>query len=494
MSAKIQPALARETIRAVLPEDTSLHGAAPEPRFVHLPPSHTKALDPDAQVVVGMRGAGKSFWWAALQDERLRRLIAVRSHTLQAVERAKIYVGFGETPAPNRYPGRDTLRGLLNDEYEPRLVWRTVVLHALSHGDARVVGTGSDWASRVAYVQAHPEAAERFLYDLDLRLDHEGRYALVLFDALDRSAPDWPTMHLLIRGLLENALDLRPYRRLRLKCFLRSDQLDERSVADFPDASKMFATRVELSWPHRELYAMLFQYLGNAEDGAFRQEIEKHFGYSWDKADDEHEGIFLPPKPLLRDEGAQKEVFHAITGPWMGRDRRRGFPYTWVPGHLADAHGRTSPRSFLAALRAAAEDTDDRYPDHDYALHYESIKRGVQHASRIRRSELREDYPWVDALLEPLEGMVVPIAFDEIESVWRERSVISKLKRGSLGGEHLPPAHLEEGGAGLRRDLEDLGIFLRMRDGRVNIPDVFRVAYGLGRRGGVRPLGSTGAR
>ena len=185
---------------------------------------------------------------------------------------------------------------------------------------------------------------------------------------------------------------------------------------------------------------MLFQYLGNAEDGAFRREVEGCFGHRWDEV----ESIFLPPAALVRDEEKQRVVFHAITGPWMVRDRRRGFPYTWVPGHLANAHGRTRPRSFLAALRAAAEDADDRYPDHDYALHYKSIKRGVQHASRIRRSELREGYPWVDALLEPLSGKVVPVAFDEIESVWRERGVISKLKRGSLGGEHLPPTHLEE--------------------------------------------------
>jgi len=489
VSTQVRLLSARDALIAALPEDTSYHGAAPDPRFVHLPASHTKALDPNMQVVVGMRGAGKSFWWAALQDKRLRRLIAGRSDTLQAVERAEIYVGFGEEPDPNSYPGRDTLGVLLNSGYAPRLVWRTVILHALSHGhgDARVVGAGTDWASRVAYVAAHPEAAERFLYDLDLRLDHEGRYALVLFDALDRSAPDWPTMHRLIRGLLENALDLRPYRRLRLKAFLRSDQLDKRRVADFPDASKVLSVRVELSWLHRELYAMLFQYLGNAEDDAFRREVEEHFGHRWDEV----EGIFLPPAALVRDEEKQRVVFHAITGPWMGRDRRRGFPYTWVPGHLADAHGRTSPRSFLAALRAAAEDTYSRYPDHSFALHYESIKRGVQHASEIRRRELQEDYPWVDALLEPLSGMVVPVAFDEIGRVWCEQGVISKLKSDDFGREHLPPAHLEEDAAGLRRDLEDLGIFLRMRDGRVNIPDVFRVAYRLGRKGGVRPLGRT---
>jgi len=487
MSEKVALTSARETMLAVLPSSTSSYGEAPEPRFVHLPPSHTKALDPNVQVVVGMRGAGKSFWWAALQQESLRRLIAGRSQALRAVERAVVYVGFGEDPEPDLYPGRDTLAGLLNDGYEPYFIWRTVVLHALSSGrDANVVGESPDWASRVAYVKTHPEATERFLYELDHQLDAKNRYALVLFDALDRSAHDWKEMHSLIRGLLENALELRPYKRLRLKCFLRSDQLDERSVANFPDASKVISEQVELSWPRRELYAMLFQYLGNAEDGAFRKEIEERFGHRWDNIE-----VFLPPKPLLRDEEEQREVFHAIAGPWMGRDRRRGFPYTWVPGHLADAHGRTSPRSFLAALRKAAEDTRDRYPEHSYALHYESIKRGVQHASTIRRRELREDYPWVDVLLEPLKGMVVPIAFEEIAAVWGRQNVLDKLQRDDSSGGRLPPARLKDSAEGLRQDLEDLGIFLRMKDGRVNIPDVFRVAYGLGRRGGVRPLGRT---
>jgi len=46
----------------ILPEDMSSHGSAPDPRFVYLPPAHVKALRPDAMVVVGMRGAGKSFW------------------------------------------------------------------------------------------------------------------------------------------------------------------------------------------------------------------------------------------------------------------------------------------------------------------------------------------------------------------------------------------------------------------------------------------------
>ena len=52
----------------------------------------------------------------------------------------------------------------------------------------------------------------------------------------------------------------------------------------------------------------------------------------------------------------------------------------------------------------------------------------------------------------------------------------------------LPPRHLDDGTEGVRRDLESLGVFQPLYDGRLNIPSVFRVGYGLGLRGGVKPV------
>ncbi len=39
-------------------------------------------------------------------------------------------------------------------------------------------------------------------------------------------------------------------------------------VLAFPDASKVVGTRVDLTWPRLELYGLLWQYMGNADDGA----------------------------------------------------------------------------------------------------------------------------------------------------------------------------------------------------------------------------------
>ena len=122
-------------------------------------------------------------------------------------------------------------------------------------------------------------------------------------------------------------------------------------------------------------------------------------------------------------------------------------------------------------------------------MHYESIKRGVQEASRVRVRELREDYPWVDRLLDPLSGIVVPCEFNTIEQAWMAEGVIGRLS-DEIGEEEvkLPPRNVDRGPSGIREDLESLGIFRRLKDGRVDVPDVYRVGYGLGRKGGVTPV------
>lgn len=492
---------AREALKQALPPETSLHGGTPDPRFVHLPSSHVKALHPDAMLVVGMRGAGKTFWWAALQNPRHRRLLEKLAPRAILSESVEVTAGFGERPNPDAYPSRDVLGTLLEGGTDPRQIWRTVVAYHLA-GDAHPVRAANLWQKRVRYVVENQEDVDRLLTESDNTFQTSDSWRLIVFDALDRSATDWKQMHALIRGLLQTALDLRPYRRLRLKCFLRTDQLVENAVADFPDASKVLASRVDLGWPAHELYGLLWQHLGNAPQKAgsdFRDETERLVGIAWTslslaKDGAEESRVWRPPSVLVNDQEKQRSIFHAITGPWMGRDRRRGFPYTWIPSHLADAQGRASPRSFVAALREAVGDSEQRYPQHEWPLHYESIKRGVQDASRIRVQELQEDYPWVQTIMEPLRGIVVPCGFEEVEASWKNAGVIEGLRKKVEKEEvRLPPEHIDQGPKGVRLDLEALGIFLGLRDGRVNVPDVFRVDYGLGRRGGVPPIGRGGS-
>lgn len=487
------PEPVRELMLTALPSELSLDGKPPSFRYVYLPASHVKALHPAASVVAGMRGAGKSFWWAALQEPQIRALVAQLDPRAEVLEESLIAVGFGERPNIERYPSRDVLEKLLRLEgVTSRLIWRTVVAHNLPPAQNPVAHL-SNWEERVHWVRDNPEAVDRLLEAADTELARTNKWFLILFDALDRSASTWRDIRLLTRGLLETTLDFRVYRRLRVKCFMRIDQLEDKHVVDFPDASKVTGSPVELTWPVADLYGLFWQYLANSSDpwvDEFREIAQAQFGVEWLTTELSADQVWRMSPDSVHNQERQRHLVHAIAGPWMGGDRRRGFPYTWIPGHLADAHGRVSPRSFLAALREAAEDTNSRYPGHSYALHYESIKRGVQRASDIRVRELEKDYAWVDRLMQPLRGLTVPCRFEEIRSRWVEADVFRRVtEKLEPRGEFVPPPDLPDAEPDeLRLRLEQLGIFLRMGDGRVNIPDVFRVGYGLGRKGGVRPL------
>ncbi len=261
----------------------------------------------------------------------------------------------------------------------------------------------------------------------DTELDDRGCYSIVLFDGLDRSSARRNLVVDLVRGLLLHALDMRCYRRLRAKVFLRSDQATEPTIGDFSDSSKVISSSVQLTWLRRDLFGMLWQFLGNWGSGGklLRKKLADGAWPSFAMGEDT---IYVVPLSVTREDEVLRERFHAIiTGPWMGTNPRRGFPFTWIPNHLGDAHQLVSPRSFVEALRAAARDTATNFPDHSHPLHYKSIKRGVQHASKIRVRELVEDYPWIQAVVGSLEGTVVPCGFDKVSERWETNDILSHL-------------------------------------------------------------------
>jgi hypothetical protein len=428
--------------------------------------------------VIGARGVGKSFWTAALQAQDLRHALG---KAVKELERTDVHVGFGVAPDIDAFPDMETFTQLIASGFQPFEIWKGVVIRWLSKLKPAVVPIAS-WSQTVQWVRDNPEPLARLVQDTNSELSNNNRFGLILFDALDRTSNDWGMMDGIVRDLLRVVLWLKSYPRLHAKVFLREDQSD-RTITDFPDASKLLATKAELTWASHDLHGLLWQTLCNAPgvDGAnLRSLYEKVTGGS-----PQFDQVWFVADEIKRDGPKQRDLFSALAGPWMGRDRRRGVPYIWSVSHLADGRGRTSPRSFLAAIHQAAEDSLDNYVSHELPLHFESIKRGVQKASQIRVSEMAEDYPWVPKVMGPLSGLTVPCHFEAIEERW-----LSHLPLGfsGLSDQRLPPQHAERGWSGVRSDLERLGIFETMKDGRVNLPDLYRVGFGLGRRGGVKPV------
>jgi len=469
----------RDAIVEALPISTSNYGDIPSQRNMYIPPAHSKALRLECNLVIGARGVGKSFWTAALSDTSLR---ASLTSEVRELEQTDVHIGFGFYSNLDSYPDKSTFSQLMASGHSPYDIWISVVIRWLCIGDESSVPKGT-WNKTVDWVKNNPEQIARLTQQADQNFNNSGRFGMIVFDALDRSSDDWMQMDNIVRDLLRVVLWLKSFRSLHAKVFLREDQAS-RTITNFPDASKLLATKAILSWELNDLHGLLWHILCNAEasTGEVLRGVFKSVRESKPRLRD---GVFYISGEVKRDSLAQRALFQALAGPWMGSGPKRGIPYIWSVSHLADGHGRTSPRSFLAAIRQAAEHSREKYPLHPYPLHYESIKSGVQRASEIRVNEMAEDYPWVPEVMLPLKGLTVPCEFLLISGLWNQNATTDLLRNSAR---ELPPQHADRGWDGVRKDLERIGIFETMKDGRVNLPDLYRVGFGLGRRGGVKPV------
>ncbi|ANB78119.1 hypothetical protein AYM40_37775 (plasmid) [Paraburkholderia phytofirmans OLGA172] len=470
-------------------EETSQESLTPPPRnTLYMPSGHAKALSVNSSIVVGLRGTGKSYWTAVLNSPEHRAFVA-RAGRLPELQRTEVAVGFALDPSSQDFPSVETLARLNKRGIDASDVWHTIVLvHAIKTTNRPSLKNG-DWTDAIIWFSENRDAALVMLAECDREIAASGRYLMILFDALDRIGRGWTEVRHYLRSLLKFCLECRSRRAIRLKIFLRPDMEEDEDVWNFVDSSKLRANKVELVWKPSDLFALVVLHLANDSScgSEFRSEITKKVKVEW-PYEEEEESYQLPRALTLEQPG--RAVVEGITGEWVGTSAKRGYVYTWVPTHLADAKGRLSPRSFLLAFRAAAEWTDEHEPDATNALHFKGIQQGVAKASEIRVAEIAEDYPWVKPLLEAARGLTVPCQILELTGMWKKTKM--DQFRAAIG-EKLPPRRygtdpLRKGTVGaLIEDLVELAILYRTEDDRLNMPDIFRVGFGIRRMGGVRP-------
>jgi hypothetical protein len=368
------------------------------------------------------------------------------------------------------------LTSLLSRQIEPEAIWTAVLLRAVAPTLRRSLPKSLkevvEWASE------DPERAEQFLRDADQAFGRSNRKFLIVFDALDRLAKNWDQIRPLSQGILQLALNMFGFANMRAKVFLRTDQERDEALFDFTDASKLKAMTVPLSWHSVELYGLLFSTLSRDEKSkaAFRRLVREAAG--------------SPTDADMDDEDTQRAIFNLIAGEFMGADRRRGRTYTWVIDHLADAFHETTPRSFLIALRKAAQ---TRINPKVTPIDHLGIREGVQAASTVRVDQLGEDYPWIKTVLDDLEGLEVPCPPDAFVKRWRSQGTVTRVNQVARRSSRPGPIGLE-GTLGhsaaeevLLDALKSIGVVEERSGDRINMPDLFRVAAKIKRRGGVRP-------
>ncbi|MEW2548605.1 hypothetical protein AB0910_23020 [Streptomyces sp. NPDC047002] len=452
----------------------------PDLRRLFTPSSHRLALDPDVTVVRGARGTGKTYWAKALTDPELRE-VAARSYMMPRLRRVEVTTGFttgGGSDTP--YPSKRRIARLLREVTGPAVYecfWYAVVMVALGVPE---IASIPDWADRVRWAGENEDAYEDALHRADREARDSGETRVLLFDALEHLHGDRTTADRLVSALFQVALELRlTTGALRAKIFVRPDMYDS-APKRFADASKLGANAADLEWSRENLYGLLFHRLGNGPS----PEAEK-FRAQYGAWRPEGEGRFIAPVDVIADEKCQEKVFVSMAGPYMGTDRRKGHTFTWVPNHLQDGKGRVSPRTWLLALRSAAALTTERYAGHPHPLHYEALRESLHEASRVRVEELTEDIAWAAAAIERLEGGQVPMEPSYVRQCWEEGGLAEALHRmREDDGESSGPRDAGDPLA-LIEELVDLGVLTRRTSGALDLPDVYRLAFNIGRKGGV---------
>lgn len=478
---------------------TDAHGIeAPQKEQLYAPAAHAAALDPRSVLVHGSRGTGKSFWSGVLADARLRAE-AAKAYPRLGLENIEVEFGFTGLPAPIGLD-RDLVDDCVPDgatDRDARAFWWATVLRALEQTTAGP----APGVRELLPVAADAAQRQERLASGGMRLMERERRLVIVYDALDAVATTWPRRTLLTESLLEVVWALRAYPAVRPKVFLRPDQLEDEGLR-FVELPKMRAGAVRLCWDETDLYALLFARLalGSAAD-AFAAVLDA----VGEPRPTSSEILTRQWRPALggglargrrANDSVQRRLMTVLAGDYMAEGpngHKKGKTYDWPPKHLADAFGEVTPRSFIALMIGAAKygpTPEGRVVTPD------GIQHGLRMASKMRVDQLHLEFPWIKAVLAPLAGLLLPANEEVIFKAWRDTTTVETIRRDATRERYLPPFRSENevGELDLFVALQGIGVMNRRADGRLDMPDLFRVAARLLKRGGTAPVQASVAR
>jgi len=469
---------------ASLPSDHDAAGSLrPTVDEVFTPEQHANALDPNTPIVVGARGAGKSFWAGVLEDEDTRE-VAAQAYPSLGLDRLIVkpgYTGFDSedavTPAIIKSRVPDGKEEEIGTDF-----WSAVIMRVAQ--SALKPQKPLEMISSVMRKFSDPEVFSLEIKKIDKALEKENKVLLVTFDALDTLSRDWKRSSLLIDALFEVIWSLRARKCIRAKLFIRPEQLDDDSLR-FVELPKLRSGRVELEWSQTELYGLLFWRLS----GALKDDKTNSFGHLIERAEVQKSSPATRNRRswnLIHDAASQKKVMTLFAGPYMGKNAKQGGTYDWPYKHLADAKGNVTPRSFIKLFVGAAQ-YNGTPPQ--LLISPEGIREGLRQASRVRVDQLVIEYQWIKRALVPLAGLIVPCHLEIIYQRWSESKTVETIMQASKDQAKgflppYPPKSKGDPNELLANAMERIGVFSYRADGRIDMPDLFRVAAKMLKKGG----------
>ena len=465
-----------------LPTDHDADGEhRPAVGDVFAPEQHASALAPSTLIVVGARGAGKSFWAGVLGQSDTREL-AAEVYPRLGLDRVTVVFGYNGFDTGTAVTRRTAEARTQDGGHDAALTFWQAVLLRSSLG---AINDAEAEESIATFIDKYkdPEEFEARLRYVDRVLDTDNKTCLVLFDALDTLSREWAQLTKLTDALFEACWMLRARRRIRAKVFIRPDQLNDERLK-FVELPKLRSGRVDLDWSRNDLYGLLFTRLAEAEQEVHGSDFEtlcREAGYPVPKTNAKR----IREWELAWSQDAQMRVFDRLAGRYMGKSATKGATYPWTYKHLADGRDVVTPRSFLKLFVEAARHMPSAP---NQALTAEGIRQGLREASKTRVEQLALEYPWIKRALAPLAGLKVPCQSVEIHEAWVESNTVAVITRAAKSEGFLPP-YQKSSASGAEEHLEAamarIGVLSYRSDGRADMPDLFRIAARMLKLGGV---------
>ena len=457
----------------------------PTPRFL-------VALDPDILLVLGERGTGKTALFTVLGQQGMA---AFANLGLKRVLRA---YAVDAASIPNLIIDK-----VLHAASPARLqaFWLGRLVHTLrgelgASAAVAAIASAPTEDARLSAVEAHLEGAFAALDAYDRELGARDLLASVCYDRLDVMMPTYRGAVSPVGALLAFWFaQRRRWRHLRPKVFLRIDLFDA-ALAAFPDGAKFFAGhQTELVWSRLDAWRMWVKRMANHH--VHGERVRRWMStVSPELRFEAHEvlghlpvaglqmALFVDSASVDRrapDERRIAPLIYDLVGRYLGANARKGDSFTWIPSHVEDANGRLLPRPFLHVLRLAAKEALGREADRQGAFPMipSDITRSFDAVSVLRLREVLDEDPWIAQVAPHLSGMVVPAPLGE----WVER--VSHV-RWSAPSPDEPRATLDAGTPPeeVVERLRARGILERRSDDRFNVPEIYRAALAVKRKGG----------
>jgi len=443
---------------------------------------HLRVLDTDVVLVVGPRGSGKTQITRMLTDGNLSQAIARFAPRVRLPKYAQWVAAY---PAGREiFDGsglRDFIRrkgGSASDVL--RDVWLAYLLrrlrkHLSQKSQSRLAPLFAPPAADVSAVYeamrglgADPVVA---LDEFDRDLEERGQHMFLTYDELDTLGHgDWRLVEAGIRGLVALwAAYTRRWQHLRAKVFLRTDLYERHAKVGGADLYKLAASRVELNWSDRDLYAMLLKRIANADD-RLTDYLKAAKGIEW------KEDAKLGQIPVLTRWEDARPGIERMVGPYMGANQKKGLVHRWMLDHVRDGVGRAYPRPLvqMVELAAARDRTQAESLSKPRLLQPVSLRLALDRVSVDHVVQARDEFPWLDEIRACLsKNPLVPYS-DKDATILLEGIPASSVNRPPYEGKELLDYLIE------------LGILRRRPDLRVDAPDLFLSGLGLRRKGGVR--------